>query len=414
MRETVIVADGRERLDRLARWEWLPTEGICVDPELWGGPSSDPADANRLGRRLGDVDILLICHGAPYVDGAMMDAAPRLRFIGELIGDRFANRVDVAAAHARAIRVVDTSHGSSPPVAEWALGMMLVGLRNAGAHYRRLIAGGRGRLAPKDPGYRFAELSGATVGLIGLGHIGRRLVELLRPFACRILVYDPYADRELALAAGVQLTGLAHLLSDARVVVCAAPLTPTTRGMVSAGELNLLAEGAVFVNVGRGAIVDSDALVARARRGDIRVCLHAFEPEPIPVGQSRSLPAQRLPQSAHRRLHRRQPARAASASWSTSSNASSLATRPCSTWFRVRRRASGPGDGALPQPLTVAPIPWPRSTRNIRSASIAGSPVSSFGFPLYGDSQGRSCCRSASAPPPPMAPRLVARPATVS
>jgi D-3-phosphoglycerate dehydrogenase / 2-oxoglutarate reductase len=283
VRETVIVGEGRERLDRLASWEWLPSEGSCADPELWGGPSSDPADADRLWRRLGDVDILLICHGAPYIDGAMLDAAPRLRFVGELIGDRFANRIDVVAAHARAIRVVDTSHGSSPPVAEWALGLVLVGLRSAGAHCRRLLAGDAVRLTAADPGFRFGELSGATVGLIGLGHIGRRLVELLRPFACRILVYDPYADRELAAAGGVQPTTLAHVLSDARVVVCAAPLTPATRGMLGARELNLLAEGAVFVNVGRGAIVDSDALVARARRGDIRVCLDVFEPEPVPA-----------------------------------------------------------------------------------------------------------------------------------
>lgn len=115
VRETVIVGEGRARLDRLADWEWLPSEGICDDPDLWGGPSPDPADAERLRRRLGDVDILLICHGAPFVDGPTMDVAPRLRFVGELIGDRFANRIDVSAAYARGNRVVDTSHGSSPP-----------------------------------------------------------------------------------------------------------------------------------------------------------------------------------------------------------------------------------------------------------------------------------------------------------
>ncbi len=128
--------------------------------------------------------------------------------------------------------------------------------------------------------------------MIGLGHIGRRLVELLRPFECRILAYDPYAARELAAAEGVQLTSLTRVLSDACVVVCAAPLTPTTRGMLGSRELDRLREGAVFVNVGRGPIVDSDALIARARRGDIRVCLDVFDPEPVPVDSPiRSLPS---------------------------------------------------------------------------------------------------------------------------
>ena len=86
----------------------------------------------------------------------MLDAAPRLRLIGELEGDRFANRIDVEAAAERGIRVTDTTHGSSLPVAEWALALMLIGLRNAGAQFRRLIAGeefrrsqGRLRLPPR-------------------------------------------------------------------------------------------------------------------------------------------------------------------------------------------------------------------------------------------------------------------------
>ena len=100
----------------------------------------------------------------------MLDAAPRLKLIGELEGDRFANRIDVEAAAERGIRVVDTTHGSSLPVAEWALALMLIGLRNAGAAVppadrRRGVP----PLARTTPGYRLGELTGQTVGLIGLG-----------------------------------------------------------------------------------------------------------------------------------------------------------------------------------------------------------------------------------------------------
>lgn len=279
------------RLERIADWDWLPSEGVCTRPGVWGGPSEDPAEIERLRERIGDVDILVVCHGSPYIDGALLDAAPRLKLIGELEGDRFANRIDVEAAAARGIRVTDTTHGSSLPVAEWALALTIVGLRNAAEHYRRLIGGEEYRRSRDDYGYRHGELTGQTVGLIGLGHIGRRLIELLKPFQCSILVHDPYVPKELALAMGVQLTSLDQVMSRPDVVVCTAPLTPRTQGMIGARELDLLKHEAVFVNVSRGPIVNTDALIARAKRGDVRVSLDVFDPEPIPAdSEIRQLP----------------------------------------------------------------------------------------------------------------------------
>jgi phosphoglycerate dehydrogenase-like enzyme len=80
-------------------------------------------------------------------------------------------------------------------------------------------------------------------------------------------------------------------MSDADVVVCLAPLTPGTRRMIGAKELAWLKPDSIFVNVSRGAIVDPDALIERARKGDIRVSLDVFDPEPIPAGSPiRDLP----------------------------------------------------------------------------------------------------------------------------
>jgi phosphoglycerate dehydrogenase-like enzyme len=221
----------------------------------------------------------------------VLECASRLKLVGELEGDRFANRIDVDAATERGIHVVDTTHGSSLPVAEWALALMMIGLRNAGAQFRRLIGGEEFRRSHDDPGFRQGELTHRAVGLIGLGHVGRRLVELLEPFRCPVLVYDPYVPNEVALALHVGLAPLEQVLAEPDVVVCAAPLTPRTRGMLGAAELELLKPDAVFVNVSRGAIVDSEALIARARRGDIRVSLDVFDPEPIPAGSPiRDLP----------------------------------------------------------------------------------------------------------------------------
>jgi phosphoglycerate dehydrogenase-like enzyme len=292
VRRDYVTGEALTRLERFADWEWLPSEGTSTRAGVWGGPSEDPAEAERLRARLADgFDALVICHGAPYVDATVLDCAPRLKLIGELEGDRFANRIDVDAATARGIHVVDTTHGSSLPVAEWALALILIGLRNAGAQFRRLIGGEEFRRSHDDPGFRLGELTDRSVGLIGFGHIGRRLLELLQPFRCRVLVHDPYVPREVAQALHVELAPLERVMHEPDVVVCAAPLTPRTRRMIGRSELELLKTDAVFVNVSRGAIVDPDALIERARVGDIRVCLDVFDPEPIPAGSPiRDLP----------------------------------------------------------------------------------------------------------------------------
>ncbi len=292
VRREYVTGEGLDRLDHLADWEWLPSEGTSSRVGVWGGPSEDPADAMRLRSKLADgFDALITCHGAPYLDASLLDAAPRLKLVGELEGDRFANRIDIEATIQRRVRVVDTTHGSSLPVAEWALGLMLIGLRNAGEQFRRLVDGDEFHRSTNDPGYRLGELTGRSVGLIGLGHIGRRLIELLAPFRCPVVAYDPYVSKEVAHALHVELAPLDRVMAESDVVVCTAPLTPRTQGMIGQAELDRLKTDAVFVNVSRGAIVDSAALIARARRGDIRVSIDVFDPEPIPASSPiRDLP----------------------------------------------------------------------------------------------------------------------------
>jgi phosphoglycerate dehydrogenase-like enzyme len=265
-----------ERLETFAAWTWFESEGGGIY-----ATEEDPEKSSALAERLGDVDALIVCHGAPRLDAALMDEAPRLKFVGELEGDRFAVRIDLEAAWARGVRVVDTTNGSSYPVAEWALGLILVSLRQAGGHFRRIIAGQTGS-APKLMDKMGGSLMGKRVGLIGCGHMGRRLIKLLKPFEGEIWVHDPYLPREMAEVVGFVQTSLDNVLSQCDVVVCVAPLTPATEGMLGARELGLLRPGSVFVNVTRGKIVDSQALIARLKKGDIAAGIEAFDPEPFP------------------------------------------------------------------------------------------------------------------------------------
>ncbi len=265
-----------QRLETFADWEWLQCEGgVAYDA------NDDPALAEVLRERIVSCHALILCHGAPEITAEMLELAPDLRFIGDLESDRFARRIDLDAAWARGIRTVDTTNGSSYPVAEWALGLILLCMRNGATHFRRMIQGQTWAdqvLVRASPGM----LAGKRVGLIGAGHMGRHLLKLLRPFDVEVWVHDPYLAHDMAEALGFLQTSLDNLLSHCHVVVCTAPLTPATQGMIGARELALLRSGTVFVNVSRGAIVDSAALISRLKQGDIFAGLDVFDPEPVP------------------------------------------------------------------------------------------------------------------------------------
>jgi phosphoglycerate dehydrogenase-like enzyme len=280
MEATYLAKRDLERLSRFAEPVWIPIPGERQRGERGAPP---PAPRPELLEALPRADALVVCQGAPLIDAALLERAPRLRFVGELEGDRFAARIDVEACRARGVVAVDTTNGSSYPVSEWALAMTLIALRNAGYEFRRMLNGEVGQ-DRDQPGYFFGELSEKRVGVIGCGHIGRRFLEFLRPFRCEVRVYDPYLTPEVVDIYDFIHTSLENVFRQSDVVVCLAPLTPRTKGMIGAAQLEWLQPNAAFVNVSRGAIVDSDALVARLKRGDgVRAALDVFDPEPIPA-----------------------------------------------------------------------------------------------------------------------------------
>jgi phosphoglycerate dehydrogenase-like enzyme len=258
---------------------------FSVDSSLAGPAPRDELAEADLARFAADLDVLVVCHGSPFVSLEVLAAAPHLTLLGELEGDRFSYRIDLPAAQRRGVRVVDTSHGSSWPTAEWALGLALIGLRNAGALFRRTIRHEPTYLHASErsgPGYDRAELAGKRVGMIGFGHVARRLVELLRPFGVEILAHDPFVAIDVAGAFGVVL-GPLHAILACDVVFVLVPETPTTVGLLGERELEQLRPGSVLVNVSRGRVVQSAALLARLGRGDVIAALDVFDPEPIPL-----------------------------------------------------------------------------------------------------------------------------------
>ena len=266
------------RLENFAQWDWVECNG---GEDFGANPDLDAI--NRVMKAVTDADGIVLAQGSPQITESIMDLAPHLKIIGELEGDRFSERIDLQEAWSRGIVTIDTTNGSSYPVSEWALGLILISLKNAGAHFRRIIGGSITRLETNDFGYLNGELYEKKVGLIGCGHIGRRLISFLKPFKVKLKVYDPYIASDMADVMGFTKTSLDKVMAESDVVACLAPLTPATRGMIGQRELNLLRPNTVFVNVSRGPIVDSTALIERLKRGDIVAGLDVFDPEPIPM-----------------------------------------------------------------------------------------------------------------------------------
>ena len=126
-------------------------------------------------------------------------------------------------------------------------------------------------------------LSAQTVGIVGVGRIGREVIKRLRPFGCRIMVYDPILSLAEIRDLGVEACELDTLFELADIVSLHAPLLATTRGMIGATQLARLHDGAILLNTARAHLVDEDALLRELQSGRILAALDVFHAEPLPA-----------------------------------------------------------------------------------------------------------------------------------
>ena len=185
--------------------------------------------------------------------------------------------IDVTVASEAGVAVVTTPGANAEAVADMTLALMLASLRRLPA----LDA------AVRTGAWRPPEVSGdlaqATIGIVGLGAVGRAVVRRLVGFACRAIAVEPHPDREFCAAYGVELAELDDVLAQVDVLTIHAPLTDTTRHLIGARELRLLPANALVINTSRGELIDQTALVAALREGVIAGAgLDVFEQEPLP------------------------------------------------------------------------------------------------------------------------------------
>ena len=186
------------------------------------------------------------------------------------------DNVDIDVAQELGIAVGNVPEYGHEEISNHAIALLLGLSRKLFEFDAAVRRGGTGIPAPQS----VARLSQRTLGLVGYGRIGRRVAEKARAFGLEVVAYDPYAST----ADGVELLGLDELLRRADILSLHVPLTPETRHMIGARELAMLAPGSLVINIGRGGLVDEDALVAALHSGHIAgAALDVTEIEPLPL-----------------------------------------------------------------------------------------------------------------------------------
>lgn len=225
------------------------------------------------------VDACVTSWGSPKFTDKVLDNADRLKIIGHAAGS--VKPYVTEEVFRRGIIVVNAADVIAVSVAEFALAMMLNCLRRIPDFVEAMRRGDWGFKTRKAFGT--CDLRGKTVGLVGFGLVARNLVELLKPFGVRILVYDPYTPPEEIERRGCAPASLEALLRESDVVSIHCALTDETYRMIGERELRMMKRTAVLVNTARGAVVDTEALVRALKEKWIAAAaLDVFEQEPLP------------------------------------------------------------------------------------------------------------------------------------
>jgi D-3-phosphoglycerate dehydrogenase len=229
-----------------------------------------PAD---LAADLADADALIV-RSATRVDARLLAAAPRLRIVAR--AGTGVDNVDVAAASAQGVLVVNAPGANSISVAEHAMALMLALARRVPAADRVMKAG---RWEKK--GFLGTELRGKALGIVGLGRIGQEVAQRARPFDMRLLAHDPYISADLAAGLGVELLPLDALCATADYVTLHLPSTPETRHLFDDARFASCKPGMRLVNTARGELIDEAALKRALEAGIVEgAALDVFEQEP--------------------------------------------------------------------------------------------------------------------------------------
>ncbi len=221
----------------------------------------------------------LVAYGHPRVDGELLDRLPALKVISNHgVG---VDHVVLADAASRGIPVGNTPGCLDASTADMTIALLLATARN-------VVRGDRFARGPEftvfDPSILIGrEVTGARLGIVGMGRIGRQVAKRAAAFDMEIVYHNRNRDEDAERELGVRYVSFDELLERSEYVVLNCPLTPETTGLIGAAELARMRPDAVLVNTARGAVVDTAALTDALRENRIAGAgLDVTEPEPLP------------------------------------------------------------------------------------------------------------------------------------
>lgn len=227
----------------------------------------------ELVEQIKDYDAMVVRSGT-QVTREVIGAAPRLQVIAR--AGSGVDNIDVDAATQQGVLVVNTPGGNTISAAEHTLALLLSLARNVPQADRSTRRGEwkRGR-------FTGVEVTGKTLGVVGLGRVGGEVARRARCLGMDVVAYDPYVSKEKAAEMGAVLTSLDEVLGRADFLTLHTPLTPATRGLIDAEKISLMKPGAHIVNAARGGIIDEEALYEALQEDRLGgAALDVFETEP--------------------------------------------------------------------------------------------------------------------------------------
>ena len=219
---------------------------------------------------------ILVTRSYNRVTKRVIDAAPKLELIAQ--GTSGTDNIDMEAARARGIAVINMPGENAYAVAELVIAFMIALTRTVPAYDREMRAG----VWNRDDCATRHELRHHRLGIVGLGQVGMRVSRLAAVFDMRVTAFDPYiSDEDFAQRGTMRVHSLDALLRTSDILTLHVPFTPETRSMIGANELAALPSGAIVINAARGEVLDVDAaLDALSRNALGGLALDVYDPEP--------------------------------------------------------------------------------------------------------------------------------------
>lgn len=240
--------------------------------EVLYNETGKPLQGNELIKMLQGVDGVIA--GVDYITSEVIEAAPESLKVISRYGAGV-DRVDIGACTRRQIKVTNTPGANAVAVAELAFALMLSVARNIPELHKAVLEGEW----PRSEGM---ELRGKSLGIIGMGAIGKNLAVRAQAFGMRVGAYDPYMDKKFAEVHGITEGTLEEILSASDFISLHVPLNDSTKNIISRERIAHMKKGAAIINTARGGLLDEAAAAEAVRDGRLGgIGLDAFEQEPL-------------------------------------------------------------------------------------------------------------------------------------